>query len=159
MGFRVNRKGVRSFLKGERVADFVGQQADKVAKSAAGGVGAINRQPAPYVVHREAPFIPGGAALGNEIGPPRFYRSSKMGKKRFHALVTYSHPTPKGRESMRRALMAAAHEVVPDVIDGKVLAQRKAVKKWERKNKRDAKLTPAQLQARADRRARRKAKR
>lgn len=151
--FRPNVRNIKGFLKDERVASLVNTAGNAVAKQAVGMVGSINGQPAPYLVYRPAPFVRGGSQTGNQIGPPRFYRTSRTGKRRHYAHVTYSHPTPKGRMAMRQALMAAAHANLRDVVDGEVVAARKAEKKWKRKNKRDAKLTLEQLQARADKRA------
>lgn len=155
--FKPIYRNIRGYLRDPRVVEFVNTAANAVAKQAEGMVGSVNGQPAPYLVHRPAPFERDGSKSGNEIGPPRFYRQSRTGKKRHRATVTYSHPTPQGRMRMRQALMVAAHTHLHDVVDGEVMAAEKKKKRWERRNAKLAKMSVADLQARADKKAARKA--
>ncbi len=155
--FKPDRKGITALLKDDGVVRFVKKIADDTAAKAAGWVGPVNGFPTPVVKQSKAPLVKSykdkeADSRRADIGEPAMWRDDIMGKRRFRATITYSHPTPLGRQRSRIALQAAtamATEFKSDVE----MARDKATKKAERKAKREAKLTPEQRAARANKAA------
>lgn len=155
--FKPDKRGIGALLKDPDVVRFVKKIADDTAAKAAGWVGPVNGYPTPVVKRISAPFESGDVAIGGldprqDIGNPAMWRNDEMGKRRFRATITYSHPTPLGRKRSRVALQAATAMAVEFKSDVEI-ARDKAEKKAERKARREARLTPEQRAARANKAA------
>ena len=101
MTIKPNNRGIASLLMESGTADLVAKIADDVAREASAAVGSVNGYPAPRVT------------TDATSDDPTMRRDDSRTRTRVRSAVIGKHPTPKGRQSSRKALQRAVSKGRP----------------------------------------------
>ena len=99
--FKANGRGIASLLLEPGVADLIATTADDVARDASAAVGSVNGYPTPRVT------------TDATSDDPTMRRDDSRTRTRVRSAVIGKHPTPKGRQSSRKALQRAVSKGRP----------------------------------------------